>query len=84
MERSIGAWSALRYVLNPGAATGIVLTTTLLGLPPAALGSEFPESDLAADSLPTDDFSKDSALVGDVPANALPSRCRPRRYLYPR
>lgn len=50
MEHSIGAWLALRYALNPGAVTGIVLTTTLLSVAPAVWGSERSVSDVVADS----------------------------------
>lgn len=68
MEHSIGAWLALRYALKPGAATGIVLTTALLGLPSAAWGSELFKNDLSADSFPTNNLSQNSAFVGNAPA----------------
>jgi hypothetical protein len=71
MEHSMGAWLALRYALNPGAATGIVLSTALFGIAPTAWGSELSGGNLAAKSFSTGELSqsdlpRDSGAAGDL------------------
>ncbi|WP_155523638.1 hypothetical protein [Nodosilinea nodulosa] len=62
----MGAWLALRYALNPGAATGLVLATALLGLAPAAWGSELSDNTWAADALSNGGLSPGNLPGGDT------------------
>ncbi len=50
MERSIGAWAVLRYALNPGILSAVVLATILPGLAPPAWGREVVSEILAAEA----------------------------------
>lgn len=72
----MGAWLALRYALNPGAATGIVLATALFGIAPHAWGSELSDHRLATENLSSGELSlsdspQDNEVAGDLTISSL-------------
>ncbi|MGB3312007.1 MAG: hypothetical protein WBA86_19835 [Nodosilinea sp.] len=72
----MGAWLALRYALNPGVATGIVLSTVLFGIAPTTWGSELTGDNLATENFSTGELSqsdlfKDNGLADDLVGSGL-------------